>query len=876
MSTQEEFQAAIALEMDRRDAAHRQELAALRTELSNAHAQAQLSIRGSYTAPIVKFSAPEFFGHGESGKIEGKEGPREWLRSFQGAVLLFEARNETQMSETVKKLEVRQHLKGSAGNWFETYESKYSTWDAFVIAFSAYYGLENLQIRLRLELFKLKQGPNEDIRMYNNRYQHLHQQIVDRNTKDAIFNYIQGLGAKARQHMYVTHPYNAWECLEKVMESALSYSLAGINAVTTTSSNADVEMNATGLSIDRKKKKFKWSKEEWARIKNESRCHKCGGLGHLSGTCTADADVKLLLHEVQQPADNVELGYMSSEARFTQAMTAPVRFQGSRVVRVVEQGKRNEPHVRFEPGRVHVENDGIQYPASYNSAEMVNDDQEICYPSEDEVDYECGDDVEGSETVECCSMTLDSMDKPFVGNIDDMDCYLWSGLSFTPFEINVTQTKISKSQHSQLMKINVNLGGVGALALIDSGASHRFVKRSWLQTHGIRGGIQGSRQVVKQANGTFETLGKIDLKLSIEGRVDESSYYVLPDGSGHDIVLGMSWLSAHNPLINWRDCSLSFPNASSVNYNVELSAQQVLNNPSIESTRLSARDFRRTLDKDAQLYCIDLNDTSDVSLNNLEEIKTLAMNPKLAAVVKKYQDRIVDDIPGVAPATNSLPRHHIDWKGTKPPSRPLIRLSYKELDHLKEKLDEFLAKGWIQPSKSPFGAPVLLVAKKEAGKLRMCIDYRQLNAGTTVSQYPLPHTDELFNRLRGAKVFSKIDLHSGFYQILMAVNDIPKTAFRTRYGHFEWRVMPMGLAGAPATFQTVMNDLFRTLLDVCVIVFLDDILVYSKDDDDHALHLEAVLTILKDNGLYAAKKKCQFGVNRIEFLGHIVTPDGLS
>jgi hypothetical protein len=337
MDTQAKFEAAIGLEMDRRDELHRQELAALRAELHIAHAQSNPGVRATYTAPIVKFSAPEFFGHGDSGKIEGKEGPREWLRSFQGAVLLFEARNETTMNEAVKKLELRQHLKGSAGNWFEAYESKYSTWDAFVSAFSAYYGLENLQIRLRLELFKLKQGPNEDIRMYNNCYQHLHQQVADRDPKDAIFNYIQGLGAKSRQHMYVTYPYNAWDSLEKVMESALSYSLAGINAVTTPSSNADVEMNTTFASTDRKKKTFKWSKEDWSRIKRESRCHKCGGNGHMSNVCTEDKDAKLLLHEVQLPEENVELGCMGGEARFAQAVATPVRFPGSRVVRIVEQ-----------------------------------------------------------------------------------------------------------------------------------------------------------------------------------------------------------------------------------------------------------------------------------------------------------------------------------------------------------------------------------------------------------------------------------------------------------------------------------------------------------------------------------------------------------
>ncbi len=153
-------------------------------------------------------------------------------------------------------------------------------------------------------------------------------------------------------------------------------------------------------------------------------------------------------------------------------------------------------------------------------------------------------------------------------------------------------------------------------------------------------------------------------------------------------------------------------------------------------------------------------------------------------------------------------------------------MSPKELDELKKQLAELSASGFIQPSKSPYGAPVLFVKKKD-GTSRMCIDYRALNAVTIKNKYPLPRIEELFDRLQGAKYFSKIDLRSGYYQIRVQEQDVPKTAFRTRYGHFEFLVLPMGLTNAPATFMQLMQSMLASTLDDFTIVFLDDILMYA-------------------------------------------------
>ena len=253
---------------------------------------------------------------------------------------------------------------------------------------------------------------------------------------------------------------------------------------------------------------------------------------------------------------------------------------------------------------------------------------------------------------------------------------------------------------------------------------------------------------------------------------------------------------------------------------------------------------------------------------------TTAGDEARAELLKQYDDLFPEDLPPGLP-----PKREVDHKiellpGTRPPSRPTYHMSAAELAELKKQLDELLAAGFIQPSKSPFGAPILFVKKKD-GTTRMCVDYRALNEITIKNSYPLPRIDELFDRLQGAKFFSKIDLRSGYHQIRIDPDDVPKTAFRTRYGHFEFKVLPFGLTNAPATFMHLMHQSFRPLLDSSVLVFLDDILIYSKTLADHKRHVRQVLDILRREKLYAKASKCDFFKDEVEFLGHIVGAQGV-
>ena len=195
------------------------------------------------------------------------------------------------------------------------------------------------------------------------------------------------------------------------------------------------------------------------------------------------------------------------------------------------------------------------------------------------------------------------------------------------------------------------------------------------------------------------------------------------------------------------------------------------------------------------------------------------------------------------------------------------RMAPPELEELRRQLKELLDAGFIQPSKAPYGAPVLF-QKKHDGSLRMCIDYRALNKVTVKNKYPIPLIADLFDQLGRARYFTKLDLRSGYYQVRIAEGDEPKTTCVTRYGSYEFLVMPFGLTNAPATFCTLMNKIFHPYLDKFVVVYLDDIVIYSNTLKEHVEHLRKVFKILRQNELYVKKEKCSFAKEEVSFLGH--------
>jgi hypothetical protein len=209
---------------------------------------------------------------------------------------------------------------------------------------------------------------------------------------------------------------------------------------------------------------------------------------------------------------------------------------------------------------------------------------------------------------------------------------------------------------------------------------------------------------------------------------------------------------------------------------------------------------------------------------------------------------------------------------------PVITAPYRHPKRFKDEIEkaikDLLEMGHIRPNTSLFASSVVLVLKKD-GTLRMCIDYHALNKKTIKNRYPIPRIDELMDELHGPVFFTKIDLRSGYHQISIREKDIEKTTFRCHFGHFEFLVMPFRLTNAPTTFQSCMNHIFRGQLRKYLLVFFDDILIYSRTWEEHLAHLDEVLSIMQSQSLYAKESKCEFGMREILYLGHIISEQGV-
>jgi hypothetical protein len=253
---------------------------------------------------------------------------------------------------------------------------------------------------------------------------------------------------------------------------------------------------------------------------------------------------------------------------------------------------------------------------------------------------------------------------------------------------------------------------------------------------------------------------------------------------------------------------------------------------------------------------------------------TFAQDLEDILVAYKFPDIFSEDLPGMPPDRDV--EFIIELQpGTSPISRRPSKMTHKELAELKVQLNELLDKGYVRLSSSPWGCSALFVKKKDQS-LRLCIDYRPLNAVTIKNKYLLPRIDILFDQLAGARVFSKVDLRSSYHQIKICPEDVPKTAFSTKYGLYEYLVMSFGLTNAPAYFMYLMNTVFMPELDKFVVVFIEDILNYSKSEEEHAQHLRVILQELRDHQLYAMFTKCAFWLKEVPFLGHIISTEGIA
>jgi hypothetical protein len=375
--------------------------------------------------------------------------------------------------------------------------------------------------------------------------------------------------------------------------------------------------------------------------------------------------------------------------------------------------------------------------------------------------------------------------------------------------------------------------------LFDTGSTHSFVSTPWVEAHNIPIASMIPPLRVNSVGGKVQS-DRICPNLRIEIRgIDFPANLVVMGTQGLDVILGMNLLHRNQATVSCdkRTVKLLSP-----------SGKEVV----------------------TKLYLAELEEGSyhhlsvdDKEANPIEEIRIVSEFPDVFPKVlqgmppERKVEFAIELIPSMAPI-----------------SKRAYRVSGPELVELKKQIDELLEKGYIRPSTSPWAAQVLFVEKKDGTK-RMCIDYRFLNEVTIKNKYPLPRIEDLFDQLRGASVFSKIDLRSGYHQLRIQPSDVSKTTFITKYGLYEFMVMSFGLMNAPAYFMFLMNSVFMDYLDKFVVVFIDAILIYSQNEQEHEENLRKVLQRLRDCQLYAKLSKCEFWISEVLFMGHIINQDGL-
>ena len=458
---------------------------------------------------------------------------------------------------------------------------------------------------------------------------------------------------------------------------------------------------------------------------------------------------------------------------------------------------------------------------------------------------------------------------------------------------------------------------VHILAFIDSGAQTSLIGEHIVSRHGLRTRALEPRLSLQTFNGQPALDGLVSQSvlthLSLDTHSEFKSFGVarMP----HSLILGLDWLMAHNPSVDWAQQHISFsccglgltetgdarlpdspatqsPNGSADRIVSSLNsvstapgpATSVALSPEPSISLVSATDLASIADVTAMglIRYVSLGSSvSSVSADSgipASGVSDLDMQRILSQLPSEYHslaDRFRErEVEVLAP---HRPSHDIRIdleEGKTPPFGPIYSLTREERDALHKYIEENLAKGFIRPSSSPAASPILFV-KKANGALRLCVDYRGLNAITKRNRYPLPLLNDLLNLIRGSTIFTKLDLKSAFNLLRIAPGDEWKTAFRTNEGLFEYLVMPFGLTNAPAAFQSFMQWVLRDMLDIHCVVYLDDILIFSRNRKEHVAHVTKVLQRLREYGLFCGIDKCEFGKEELEYLGFLIGHKGV-
>ncbi|GJT14193.1 ty3-gypsy retrotransposon protein [Tanacetum coccineum] len=431
-------------------------------------------------------------------------------------------------------------------------------------------------------------------------------------------------------------------------------------------------------------------------------------------------------------------------------------------------------------------------------------------------------------------------------HLDMVEVSLNSVMGFTP---------------NRTMKLRGKIGDREVAVLIDCGATHNFISSKIVEELRLAVSDSGTFNVTLGNGETTRSRGICKGLVVVFPEIQVFEDFLQLELGSTNAILGIKWLQTLGDVkMNWKLLTMKFM--------VGLGEVTLCGDPSLCRSKLSLKAMEKSLTANAECYLVELKEL-DAHKSSHQGVNTEPFKKLLL----QFED--VFNMPFGLPPTRAH-EHAINLReGTTPVSIRPYRYPQVQKDEIEKLVREMLEAGIIQPSVSPFSSSVLLVKKKD-GSWRFCVDYRALNNATILDKFPIPVIDELLDELQGAKIFSKIDLKSGYHQIRMKSSDVQKTTFRTHEGHYEFLVMPFGLTNAPTTFQALMNKVFKSYLRKFILVFFDDILVYSRTVEEHEDHLQTVFQILREKKLYANRKKCSFAQEQIEYLGHVVTRDGVA
>ncbi len=495
-----------------------------------------------------------------------------------------------------------------------------------------------------------------------------------------------------------------------------------------------------------------------------------------------------------------------------------------------------------------------------------------------------GNEKSGDESVEAHD---DASGNIHDGGLDQPSELAHAGNVYGMHDVNAN-TRVK----NQLILVSVRIFGRNVVALIDSGATHNFISAEFCKRAKLELENSSVREIQLANGATQKSGGKLHNARVVVGKhgIQDDFIAMSMKGEEFEMILGKPWLTVVNPQIDWSKNVVEIGESTIKgvstpgHFDFKVCSLKTIKKAQRVKGARSWSILVRVVKEDGRTS-IHLGEPN-ASVNNVQEPSPTPYSPSLDPPDwKPVQDKLanwpelLDVIESERELFEPLPdgnpiqtevTHKIDLKeGATPPYRPPYRMSPLELAELKSQIEGLLKKGWIRPSHSPFGSPVLFAAKPD-GSLRLCIDYRALNALTKKSRYPLPRIDEMFDRMTQANYITSADAAQAYHQVGIDPGDVHKTAFVCRYGQYEWIVMPFGLCNAPSTFQSLINKALGSDFDDCVMAYLDDIIIFSRTKEDHVRDVKRVLERLKKYNIRLRLSKCNFGAHEVEFLGFVV------